>query len=174
MLVGEHTIDETLLPESPNILDLGCRGFDFEKHFGGVYSVDIDLLEGDYYRLAISNKNGYVGIANTLDPQARHIIEGNAIEAVTIEEFSKRVGVNHWDLIKIDIEGEEYNILKDSKHPLATQVSVEFHAHCGVQTKESLDELLIYLSQYYTVHGAVWESRHGAGYNYWDVLLKAK
>ena len=180
-VIAEHSVDIGLLMAIPaNILDIGCRGFEFSKMFGkrnnegfNVYCIDIDELEGDYFRLAISNKDGMTGINHTNDPQAKHIIEGSEIPMMTISTFSKMVGVKEWDLIKIDIEGEEYNVLRDAKHPLAKQVSVEFHAHIG-QTKQELDELLLYLSNHYTIHNQVWESRHGAGYNYWDILLVAK
>lgn len=178
-LIGEHSVDTKLFQSSQrsNVLDLGCRGFEFNipiLNKPTYYRIDIDELEGDYYRLAISDKDGMTGINHTTDPQAKHITEGSDIPMMTIATFSKMVGVKHWNLIKMDIEGEEYKVLKSSKHPLATQVSVEFHAHCGNQTKEQLDELLVYLSNYYTIHNQVWESRHGAGENYWDILMIAK
>lgn len=175
--IGEHSVDVSLLPEKQaNILDLGCRGFEFKGYYlpNNIYSVDIDELPQQHYRLAISDKDGMTGINHTSDPQAKHITEGSDIPMMTIATFSKMVGVKHWDLIKMDIEGEEYKVLKHAKHPLATQVSVEFHAHCGKQTKEQLDELLTYLSQFYTIHNQVWEPRHGCGPNFWDVLFIKK
>jgi FkbM family methyltransferase len=179
-LIGEHSVDVDLLRKSnsPNVLDLGCRGHtlrDLNHHHYYIMlrEIDIDADANPQYQLAISYKDGMAGVNKTNDPQATHITEGSDIPMMTIATFSKMVGVKHWDLIKMDIEGEEYNVLKHAKHPLATQVSVEFHAHIN-QTKEQLDELLTYLSQFYTIHNQVWESRHGAGYNYWDVLLIAK
>ena len=83
------------------------------------------------------------------------------------------LGVEKWDLIKMDIEGEEIKVLRSLQHPYCKQISVEFHAHCG-QTKQELDELLDWLSTWYDIHNRVWEERHGAGFNYWDVLLIAK
>jgi len=102
-----------------------------------------------------------------------HVIEGDEIEMVTLEEFNKRVGVDYWDLIIMDIETCEYELLKQAKHPIAKQMSVEFHAHFG-QTKEQLDELLKMLSEYYYIRQDVWEEKHHAGFNYWDVIFIAK
>ena len=51
----------------------------------------------------------------------------------------------------------------------------QFHAHCvPSQTKESLDAILDALGQYYDIHNRDWKSMHGAGFNYWSVLLIAK
>lgn len=178
-VVEEHSVDESLLPIHANILDLGCRGFQFTNKLRElehkVYPVDIGEFEGDYYRYAIAHKDGSCGVSNERDPDATHIIEGNEIPMMTIESFGKLVKVDKWDLIKMDIEGEEYNILKESKHPMAPQVSVEFHAHCvQSQTKGVLDNLLDWLSTWYYIHNRVWEEKHSCHANYWDILLIAK
>lgn len=183
MIIGEHTIDIELIPKDANILDIGCRGFEFQDYFKGsrwqkckVYNVDIDEL-GDkrrkYYRMAIASEDGMCGVKHTEDPNGKHIIDGNEIPKMTIESFSKHVGVEQWDLIKMDIEGAEYEILNKAIHPIAKQVSVEFHAHAS-QTKWQIDVLLEDLSKYYDIHNRVWEERHCAGFNYWDILLVSK
>lgn len=176
--IGEHSVDVDLLvrdhPNYPFILDLGCRGYEFINGIKGnnnFYTVDIDEFEGNHFRIGISNKNGYCSI--TGEGQATKITEGNDIPMMTLDMFSKMVGVKKWDLIKMDIEGEEVKVLRSLKHPYCKQISVEFHAHCG-QTKKELDNLLDWLSEWYTIHNRVWEQRHCAGYNYWDILLIAK
>lgn len=177
--IGEHSVDVGRLRTCGKVLDIGSRNDTLvelreQPYYCELFTIDIDEVADPQYRLAISDKDGMTGIKQTNDPQAKHITEGSDIPMMTIATFSKMVGVKHWDIIKMDIEGEEYKVLKHAKHPLADQVSVEFHAHCGNQTKEQLDELLTYLSQFYTIHNQVWESRHGAGFNYWDVLLIKK
>ena len=178
--ICEHSLDIDLLPKKANILDLGCRGFQFSDYFKelnhNVYSVDIDDFgRTDYYRLAISDENGMCAIEHTNDPQAKHIKEGNEIKKMTIKSFSEMVGVEKWDLIKIDVEGEEYKILKNIQHPIATQVSVEFHEHCPCRIgKDKLDDFLNYLSNFYEIYNRAWEERYCAGNNYWDILLIKK
>jgi len=172
-IISEHSVDLSLLPNSAVILDGGCRGFGFTDYFRAlghnVHAVDIDTLDRqDYIRCAIGLKDGKCSVNYTNDPQATNTKEGNDIDVYSIKSLH-----DSYDLIKLDIEGDEYEILKHSEHPMAKQLSIEFHAHCGKQTKEQLDELLTYLSTWYDI-SATWESRHGAGFNYWDVLFIAK
>jgi len=184
--IAEHTIWRGHINypkgiENSNVLDLGCRNFHFtnelKKRGHNVYSVDIDLLpeSGDqYYRIGISDKDGTCGIVKSQDPNATHITDGDEILMISLDSFTKSVGVEHWDLIKLDIEGEELKVLKSANHPIADQLSVEFHAHCTEQTKESIDDTLEYLRKWYYVDRIIWENRHYAGENYWDVLLISK
>jgi FkbM family methyltransferase len=179
--IYEHTVDLDLLDENSNILDLGCRGFLFKDYIeqnklGKVYSVDIDDFDrSDYYKIAISNEDGMCSVVHTHDPQAKHIKDGNDLKKMTIDSFSKMVGVEKWDLIKIDIEGEEYKIIGGLNHPVAKQVSIEFHEHCDCKIgKEALDNLLNWIENYYDVYNKNWEERHGCTYNYWDILLISK
>jgi FkbM family methyltransferase len=187
--IFEHSVDLSLLPEKANILDAGCRGFEFTRYFRErgheVTALDIDYLpEKDYYkRIGLSNINGKAYISNDKDEQARKLIGGkeflkdsfvlaqNEVYTVTLDQLEKHLG--RFNLIKLDIEGKEYDVLKEAKHPIAKQVSVEFHAHCG-QTKEQIDELLDKINEWYDIHNRVWEERHGCSANYWDILLIAK
>lgn len=178
--IAEHSVCLELLPEKSNVLDLGCRGFLFSEAMEDlghkVYAIDIDDFPNrNYYKLAISDKDGFCSVVHTSDPQAKHISEGGDLKKMTIDSFSKMVNVDKWDLIKIDIEGEEIPILKSLNHPVAKQLSVEFHAHCvPSQTKESLDELIDWLSQWYNVYNRNWITMHGVSENYWDILFVAK
>lgn len=176
--IAEHTVCLELLPKYAKVIDAGCRGMAFTdelrklKH--DVYPIDCDNLpQTQYFQYALSHKQEPYSLIKTSDPQATHIELNHFSDLCThtIDSFSKVVGIRHWDLIKLDIEGAEFAILEEARHPIADQVSVEFHAHCTTQTKEEIDELLKHLSNWYTIHNQVWENRHGAGYNYWDVLL---
>jgi len=175
-----HSMNQAIVPIHGNILDLGCRDFTFTDAMKrleyNVVSVDIGKFDGDYYRIAISDHNGNIFVQAERDPDATHITTdntGDRVPMMDIETFSKHVSIDRWDLIKMDIEGAEYNILKNAAHPMASQVSVEFHAHCG-QRKEQLDQLLDALAEFYWIHNRMWEDKHSAGFNYWDVLLIAK
>ena len=179
--VHEHSLNQSLIPLHGNILDLGCRDFIFTDFFRSqeyeVYPVDIGKFDGKYYRYAISHESGLCYCQDERDPDATHITyedTGDQVVMLTIPEFSEAVDVKKWDLIKMDIEGAEFEILRQGKHPMASQICVEFHAHCTNQTKASLDKLLDYLEEFYEIYGRDWKEEHSAGFNYWDVLLIAR
>jgi len=179
--VQDHSFIQHLVPMYGNVLILGCRDFVttdwFENNEYRVYPVDIGDLNTDrwYYRMAITDKKGMVGVSK--EPEGRldatHVIPGDEIESTTIEEFTDRVGVGDWHLMIMDIEDSEYEVLKQAVHPIADQISIEFHHHLG-RSKEDLDELLDMLSEYYIIHNRIWEEGQGSGFNYWDVLLVNK
>jgi hypothetical protein len=180
-VVAEHSVCLELLPQRAKVLDAGCRGFLFTNYLismgHDVFAIDIDELKGgNYMRVGIGAKKDKMYVSNNPDPQGKQLTSVNTglqVTVLTLADFEIMAG-QKFDLIKLDIEGEEISILNTVQHPMAKQVSVEFHAHCTNQTKQSIDELLNRLQQFYTIHNAVWESKHGAGFNYWDVLLIAK
>lgn len=194
-IIHEHSVDLDLLPEKAAILDAGCRGLEFTRHFQqlghNVLAIDIDDLGEEnklrYLRMGLYFHAGKTMVSDDEDPQARHITDVHLFEKgqdvpkikegevylATIAGCAHSCDVEQFDLIKMDIEGAEFVILQNEKHPIAKQVSVEFHAHCG-QSKQQLDHLLKWLGKWYDVHNQVWEERHGCSANYWDILLIAK
>jgi hypothetical protein len=182
-VIAEHSVDLSLLPEKAFVLDIGCRGFQFTDAMTDlghiVYPVDIDKLHQHnrpsyrrYYIMAISGKNGTCSVKYSNDPQATKIVDGPDILMYTVKSFSDFVEVKFWDLIKIDIEGSEYEVMMSLTEPPAKQLSIEFHLHTGVygdkQVKE-MEDKLIALGYLPVKHDKT--SQHGAGYNYWDSLF---
>ena len=179
--IHEHKVDLLLLPEKANILDLGCRGFLFTKAMRDlghhVLPVDIDeLYESQaYYQMAISDHDGRCGVHHTNDPQATSMKEGDTIPCYTLDAFSRMVGVDRFDLIKMDIEGSEYQVIMSLKAAPAKQLSIEFHVHTGQITERMMREMenkLKNLGYEFTSHELT--NQHGAGFNYWDSLFILK
>jgi FkbM family methyltransferase len=182
-VIHEHSVDLSLLPVNANILDLGCRGFLFTdyliKKCHNVYPVDCDLLQGaSYYQAAITNYDGFTDLYKSNDPQGTRInrrYEAQSETSViccTLVGFSLRVGIEFWDLIKMDIEGSEYEVIMSLTEPPATQLSIEFHLHTGIygdkEMKEMEDKLLSF-GYFPTKHDKT--NEHGSGFNYWDSLF---
>lgn len=185
--IHEHSVDTSLLPDGANILDIGCRGFLFSDHLKElkhkVYCVDVEDYslsnegaDGSYYRIAISDFDGIASIKRTSDPQATSIVKYDASikEAVNVfklSTFSKNVNVNFWDLIKVDIEGAEYQVIMSLEKAPARQLSIEFHLHTGVYSYfevTMMENKLLALGYFPVKHDM--SEQHGAGKNYWDSL----
>jgi hypothetical protein len=179
-VIAEHSVNEKLLDYGSKILDIGCRGFLFMDHFRNkckyhCVGVDIDDLDAEnrnFMQVAITGKTQKVGIHKTNDPQAPSVKPGNQIQAYTLDDFSKLVGVPFWDLIKMDIEGSELEVIMSLTKAPAKQLSIEFHLHTGIYSKEDVDQMLYHLTLLgYNVIKHELTSEHGAGFNYWDSLF---
>lgn len=179
--IAEHKVDLKFLPDKAKILDIGCRNFQFTKYFRDlgheVYPVDIDILETDekYYRVGITDINGKMGVQRSSDPQATTLTTGDEIVVYTLETFSALNGINKWDLIKMDVEGSEFNIIMGMTKPMATQLSIEFHLHTGVYSEIGMQLMERQLKNLgYKAVSHELTNQHGAGYNYWDSLFILK
>lgn len=193
-VIAEHSVDLTLLPQKANILDLGCRGFLFAKELTRlghrVITVDPDYhvvgehieackiypeMEMWHYKVAISNYNGLCSLIRSNDPQAVSIKPGDDIDCITLKNLSERVCVDFWDILKIDVEGSEYEIILDLVEAPAKQISIEMHLHTGVYTMTEVKEMenKLYSLGYYAAKHEL-TIAHGLGYNYWDSLFILK
>lgn len=178
--IYEHSLDLSLLPEQANILDIGCRGFlfcDYMRSLGHkVTPIDIDdFPERTYYRLAITGKDGRVGIHRNHDPQATRVKAGDELLSMSLETFSNSVGIEVWHLIKLDVEGAEYEIIMGLKKAPAKQLSCEFHLHTGIYGQSEMmlmESKLKSLGYEFAQHELT--ERYGAGENYWDSLFILK
>jgi FkbM family methyltransferase len=194
--IGGHTFEEKLLGDGC-IIDVGCRGFVFADHFleqgKKVYCIDPDdevfkdSRQGRIdLNLAISAsagetsyyKNGEATMLREVDPDPTfvHINKKycNPCKSITMEDLYKITGENV-DILKLDCEGAEYIILGETFKPIPKQITVEFHNHCVPKLhKEKYPQIIERLSKYYKMESGVWDSRHGAGNNWWDSLFVRK
>lgn len=185
--VAEHLIDLDLLPAKSKILDLGCLGFVFTNEMRrlghSVYPVDIQEMDGMYYRIAITGYNGYGYVINNRDKQAVRFSvhdhkkpgESYRIQCLTLESFMQIQQVDFFDYIKCDVEGSEYAIIMSLKKAPSKQFEVEFHLHTAAYTEASVSEMVDKLKSLgYEVASHEMTSEHGCGMNYWSSLFILK
>lgn len=96
----------------------------------------------------------YVGtgansIINSPDLLKREINKGHAnnifqqsylVETITVNRIMQDFNIQQFDLIKIDIEGEEYELLKNLPYNCAKQISVEFHDFLNLNPCKNVED----------------------------------
>lgn len=200
-VIDNHSVAVDLLTKGP-VLDAGCRGFRFTEHFAKLGhpvialdpSPDIEVpnIEGErwsyFYPWALVGpghpKRAYLRM--TEDKEARHLTfapkeSDPAIECKTLDDIQAYLtpqnggGFPQWDLIKLNVEGAEYDILNGINGPIARQIVVSFHEHTDrARGRAHCDAILERLSPWYKALNVVWERRYGCTENYWNVVLALK
>jgi FkbM family methyltransferase len=199
--IAGHTVDLDLLPAKPRVLDVGCRGFDFcqgileERPQAKIIALDPDpkikeflTLEGRVgYKcvaLVAGNKkvSGYAsystGEGNMLtDLESYYDAKMLEVPCINIVDLMRDCGVKHWDLVKLDCEGSEFDILANWPGPIATQISVEFHDGHPEEIGTHRNGREIYFADvfrklrppYKIVQHELF--KQGAWFGHWDTLL---
>jgi FkbM family methyltransferase len=186
LTVDNHSFCPGLLTKGP-ILDAGSRGLRLSKWFAerGHRVVALDAGEDEsaegvtFYKMALvgaKHAGSFVKLIRTDDLEARYIgpadAQGDRVPAVSLPFITNMMGVDKWDLVKLNIEGSEYDILEELDRPLARQIVFSFHEHTErARGREACDKIIAKLSEWYDVHNQVWEQRYGCRENYWDCLL---
>lgn len=101
-------------------------------------------------------------------------VPGAAITTVGCIPIAALKG-QHWDAIKLDCEGSEFEILENWPGPIATQISVEFHDFTGPRSQGRdayYQKLWERLPWYKVVRHEL--SRKGEGIGHWDTVLALK
>lgn len=184
--VAEHKVDFNRLPANASILDLGCLGFTYTNEMRRlgytVYPVDIQEFEGNYHRVAITDYDGYGYILYNDDRQATMFsqfpqkgIRTERLKCRTLKSFMKDIGVEMFSLIKIDVEGSEWQIITSLDFAPAYQIEIEFHLHTGAYFENDVNMMLSKLrSLGYMIASHEKTSQHGCGMNYWSSLFILK
>jgi FkbM family methyltransferase len=155
--IDQHTFDQSKLLGGWTI-DAGCRGFNLTKYClerGPVYALDIEDFRNDlpiaaaasnmliFKQAALTNYTGQTeayffgngtgnfikGINQLPENSPERPCETKTIPAITLQDIYKEIGTNI-DLLKLDIEGAEYQVLGGDFEPIPKQITVETHEHC--------------------------------------------
>lgn len=149
--LATHTIDVgRLTPGGGIVLDAGCRDYDFALEMSALQQTVV-ALDADPAVVAADPhlEKFYVhhaALLHKLDGEMRfspagngsrmgHFKEAEAIRVpiTTIESLNRAYG--DFAVVKLDIEGSEYEVLLNWPGPIADQITVEFHEH----TKQGRD-----------------------------------
>jgi FkbM family methyltransferase len=179
--------------ETPVFFDIGCNFGYFSilssKHCGKIYSFDsnknnIDLLNLSIEKNGIKNIQTYhncvsddilkfykMNIDDFTNVGALKVEECGEIESniktIVLDDFIKNNKINNIDLIKIDVEGAEYNCLKGLKtsfdNGVVKNIIIEITPLWSVDESE---KILNFLKDYFDLYniGLIEDSEYGLFY----------
>lgn len=184
--IAEHSVDLDLL-SGGICIDAGCRGFQFSEAMRDlglfVFACDLEDFnapegEGIFYcKSAITTQSGVAHYVDTKDQQAKYLSDsGIPVRSLSLNdlyEIVKTTDVRHIDVLKLDIEGSEYEILSDHGfQPIPKQISVEFHEHAHKELHNKyFAACLANLEKHYVAVKHDRYEAHGCGMNWWDSLF---
>lgn len=185
-IIDNHSVAVDLLTGGP-VLDAGCRGLRFAQYFAdkGHRVIALDPapeIEPEVkglvtvYKTALvapSQSGTHVNLVLTDDLEARYIGGGAGVpvQSISLLPLSSECDVRQWDVIKLNIEGSEYDILEAWPGPIANQLVFSFHEHTDRKRgREECDRIVDRLKQWYDIYNQTWEPRYCTFANYWDIL----
>lgn len=188
-VIDNHSVAVDLLRPRGYVLDAGARGFVFSRYFANTFKqvaaldpdpeIEDPKIPGVHLdRLALASKDGESFLEMLPDENARRItgIAGGEhrtvpIKTVSLETVTAMHFVDKWDLIKLNVEGAEYDILDGIKGVVAKQIVFSFHEHTDRRRgKNECDRIINHVRLWYDIYNRDWEKRYGCDFNYWDVL----
>jgi len=194
--IKEHTFFDDYFGKEINIIDLGaCRG-EFIDEINSLYGVKKailveanptnfsqlkDLPNYVLYNKAISSKDNEI-IEFFEDPTSPYngskdfnYFNGikHSIKTISLETLCKENNIDFIDILKIDIEGAEYDVLEnipDSFFDKIGQITVEFHDFVDPELKPRTVEIVKRMNDLGFSHIAK-PIKHMHGSDYYDVLF---
>lgn len=194
--IKEHTFFDDYFGKEINVVDLGaCRG-EFIDEMNSLYNIKkAILIEANptnftqlknlsnyiLYNKAISSKDNDV-IEFYEDPNSPYngskdfnYFNGikHSIQTISLETICEENNIDFIDILKIDIEGAEYDILEnlpDSFFDKIGQITVEFHDFVNPELKPKTIEIVKRMNNLGFSHIAK-SIKYKYGSDYYDVLF---
>ncbi len=199
LTLASHTIDETRVPERPVVLDVGCRNFDFTRAIlakwpgAKIVAMEPDPIVADpcvegvqfCQRALVHDDRADAGYASYSTGEGNFLTDLTAyydakmirVPCINIQKVMAFYDITHWDIVKLDCEGSEFDILQCWPGPIATQISVEFHDYSDKARWNDAFYAKLFgekLPQYAVLQHALTTLGPGPAYGHWDSVLALK
>jgi len=184
---AEHTICPDLIEKGGWVLDAGSLRHDFQneaiKHELCVAAIDPNPSPLSWCYALVGKNNPKLFWHPEHDAAASYVNKvdsptATTIASITIQKVMDIIGINKFEIVKLDIEGCELDVLQNWPGLVSKQISIEFHAHNwhGEGNYSQLEtEAIKYISQWYTPVQHEKSCRHCLSIpNYWDSLFIQK
>jgi FkbM family methyltransferase len=172
-LVHWHTFDVDLVSADSVVVDLGANLGHFASEIVGRYGCTVHAVEASpdifehlqktegihAFHYAMAGNNGTVELSLSDNILAATIFgenssEGNdrkvSVEGIDLPTLMERHGIDHIDLLKIDIEGAEIAMLESCPDEVLMkigQITAEFHDFCGLVPNADVERVISRLQQ---------------------------
>lgn len=193
MRIDDHIIREDLLKVGDWVLDAGCLNFGLHKELGEKQCLicidpNKDIVAPPNVRMiraALGAGRGVAYYYSWGNGEGNHIAgtgttpywatDKYEVQVYDIQSIMDMFHVKQFGLIKLDIEGSEYDVLLGIDQPIARQIAVEFHQQLGHNKygthEEYMDKLMASpFGRLYEI--AEWERR--ADYELYEYLFLLK
>ena len=170
-----------------SVLDAGSRGGAFGRFFRHrchpVIALDPDPLSDEAERLALvgpADNGKTLNLVLTSDPEARYVSAKSKgdlslpVECISIEALMAKHEVKHWDVVKLNIEGSEFDVLANWPGMISNQIVVSFHEHAHPRGDDAIEGVMAHLDKWYARVRHIKEPRYGCSANWWDTLVIRK
>jgi FkbM family methyltransferase len=148
--INDHSFFSYLLSKNGVCLDVGCRNFEFSKVIKDSFSKIIAIDPGPDIEPPEDEKIIFLNQAlTTSDLSSVYLVRDGRltwhyisfekishnclkVPNISLDNLMKTLKIKEFDLIKLDCEGSEYSLMYWlAKHPVAKQISVNFHDWCN-------------------------------------------
>lgn len=188
-VIDNHSVDLARLEPRGTVLDVGCRGLRFARYFAERNFRVIALDPGEihphtswieFMPLALSTYTGNAKLVLLDDPEARYTVgekdkvdrPHQSVGCISLADLMSLCNVRDFELIKLNMEGGEFDILDQLHAPVARQIVVSFHEHTPRKRGQvAINDLIGKLGKWYDVIRHEWDERYCAGRNAWDTVL---
>jgi len=144
------SVDERCLTHNGVIVDCGCLGWDWSQFFFGKKRViGVDPFENEIdgaelFKGCLTDMDGQIDISNNSDESScMAFLQGDKsktpVPSLTFKTFCKRYNIHSISVLKLNIEGGEYSLLKSfdaEDFKMIDQIAISFHDWINPNWKE--------------------------------------
>ena len=187
-VIDYKTVRMDLLTDGGWVLDGGCMGWGFAAEMASrrmrVLAVDpsIGLKPPNYAGLTFENvalvgiERDTIGYVSQHESQENYTddVKGRRVKARTIGQLMTTHNIALFDVVKMNVEGAEYEILSNWPGPVASQITVSFHEFIPGRNPDPdgyFDAMFAHLDKWYRVEQHEWTVKGETEGNYWDSLF---
>lgn len=143
------TVNDRCLVDDGDIVDIGCLNWDWSNFFLGKKRViGVDPFENqipftEIFKGVIGNYNGFTKMRNEgISSSMINQDDGEEVEVKTWKDFCKDFNIDKISVLKINIEGAEYDLLNnltDDDFNKIDQIAISFHDWMVPEWKSKTD-----------------------------------